>query len=68
MKIRHPEKVNKPINPLKKKPDWIRSKLTNSQEFFLTKSIVNQYKLKTVCEEQIVQTLLSVGAKDMQLF
>jgi len=51
MKIRHPEKVNKPINPLKKKPDWIRSKLTNSQEFFLTKSIVNQYKLKTVCQE-----------------
>ena len=51
MKIRHPEKVNKPINALKKKPDWIRSKLTNSQEFFLTKSIVNQYKLKTVCQE-----------------
>jgi len=51
MKIRHPEKVNKSINPLKKKPDWIRSKLTNSKEFFLTKSIVNQYKLKTVCQE-----------------
>ena len=51
MKIRHPEKVNKSINPLKKKPDWIRSKLTNSHEFFLTKSIVNQYKLKTVCQE-----------------
>ncbi len=51
MKIRHPEKVNKPINPLKKKPSWIRSKLTNSQEFFLTKSIVNQRKLKTVCQE-----------------
>ena len=51
MKIRHPEKINKSINPLKKKPDWIRSKLTNSQEFFLTKSIVNQYKLKTVCQE-----------------
>jgi len=51
MKIRHPEKVNKPINPLKNKPSWIRSKLTNSQEFFLTKSIVNQHKLKTVCQE-----------------
>ena len=51
MKIRHPEKVNRPINPLKKKPSWIKSKLTNSQEFFLTKSIVNQYKLKTVCQE-----------------
>ena len=51
MTIRHPEKVNKPINPLKKKPEWIRSKLINSQEFFLTKSIVNQHKLKTVCQE-----------------
>ena len=51
MKIRHPEKINNPISPLKKKPDWIRSRLTNSQEYFLTKSIVNQYKLKTVCQE-----------------
>jgi lipoic acid synthetase len=51
MIIRHPEKIYKPINPIKKKPSWIRSKLTNSQEFFLTKSIVNQYKLKTVCQE-----------------
>ena len=51
MIIRHPEKINKPINPIKKKPSWIRSKLTNSQEFFLTKTIVNQYKLNTVCQE-----------------
>jgi len=51
MTIRHPEKIKKPINPIKKKPSWIRSKLTNSQEFFLTKTIVNQYKLNTVCQE-----------------
>tara|TARA_Y100000590_G_scaffold455221_1_gene603433 strand:+ start:1972 stop:2910 length:939 start_codon:yes stop_codon:yes gene_type:complete len=51
MKIRHPEKVNKINTPLKKKPNWIRSRLINSKEFFLTKSIVNQYKLKTVCQE-----------------
>lgn len=51
MTIRHPEKINKPISSIKKKPSWIRSKLINSQEFFLTKSIVNQYKLKTVCQE-----------------
>tara|TARA_B100000686_G_scaffold174561_1_gene181684 strand:+ start:11193 stop:12143 length:951 start_codon:yes stop_codon:yes gene_type:complete len=50
-KLRHPEKINNPINIIKKKPYWIRSKLTNSQEFFLTKSIVNQYQLKTVCQE-----------------
>ncbi|MDC0054819.1 lipoyl synthase [Candidatus Pelagibacter sp.] len=51
MKIRHPEKINKPTSPIKKKPKWIKSKLLNSQEFFLTKSIVNQHKLKTVCQE-----------------
>ena len=51
MTIRHPEKINKTINKIKKKPSWIRSKLTNSQEFFLTKTIVNQYKLNTVCQE-----------------
>ena len=51
MKIRHPEKVNKPINPIKKKPSWIKSKILNSKDFFLTKSIVNQHKLKTVCQE-----------------
>ena len=51
MKIRHPEKVNKPFNPIKKKPDWIRSKLVNSKEFFLTKTIVNNNNLVTVCQE-----------------
>jgi lipoic acid synthetase len=51
MKIRHPEKENRPINPIKKKPDWIRSKLSNSKEFFLTKTIVNNNNLVTVCQE-----------------
>tara|TARA_B100001540_G_scaffold150601_1_gene133483 strand:+ start:1721 stop:2656 length:936 start_codon:yes stop_codon:yes gene_type:complete len=51
MTIRHPEKVNKPINPIKKKPNWIRSKLLNSKEFFITKSVINQNNLVTVCQE-----------------
>ncbi len=50
-KPRHPEKVNKPINPIKKKPDWIRSKILNSQVFFQTKKVVNQNNLVTVCQE-----------------
>ena len=50
-KPRHPEKVNKPINPIKKKPDWIRSKIVDSQVFFQTKKIVNQNNLVTVCQE-----------------
>ena len=48
---RHPEKVKNPINPIKKKPEWIRSKLLNSKEFFLTKTIVNKNNLVTVCQE-----------------
>ena len=51
MNSRHPEKKNKPINPIKKKPEWIRAKLTNSKEFFLTKTIVNNNNLVTVCQE-----------------
>ncbi len=50
-KIRHPEKVNKPINPIKKKPHWIRSKIIDSQVFFQTKKVVNQNNLVTVCQE-----------------
>ena len=51
MKNRHPEKVNRPVNAIKKKPEWIRSKLSNSKEFFLTKTIVNNNNLVTVCQE-----------------
>ena len=51
MKIRHPEKQKNPVNPIKKKPAWIRSKLTNSKEFFLTKTVVNNNNLVTVCQE-----------------
>ena len=49
--IRHPEKVNKPINPIKKKPDWIRSKILNTKNFFITKEIVKKNNLHTVCQE-----------------
>ena len=48
---RHPEKVKNPVNPIKKKPEWIRSKLSNSKEFFLTKTIINKNNLVTVCQE-----------------
>ena len=51
IKPRHPEKVKNPANPIKKKPDWIRSKLINSKEFFTTKTVVNRSNLVTVCQE-----------------
>jgi Lipoate synthase len=50
-KLRHPEKRKNQVNPIKKKPYWIKSKLINSKEFFLTKSVINQHNLVTVCQE-----------------
>ena len=51
IKVRHPEKVNKPINPIKRKPEWIRSKIVDSKIFFQTKQVINQNNLVTVCQE-----------------
>ena len=51
MKLRHPEKVNNPINPIKKKPNWIRSRILDSQNYFETKGIINKKRLHTVCQE-----------------
>ena len=49
--VRHPEKLNNPINPIKKKPSWIRSKIIDTKEYFKTKEIINKKKLHTVCQE-----------------
>ena len=51
MKPRHPEKVNNPINPIKKKPKWIRTKIIDTQNYFKTKETINKKKLHTVCQE-----------------
>ena len=51
MKIRHPEKINNPTNPIKKKPIWIRTKILNTQNYFETKKIINKKKIFTVCQE-----------------
>ena len=51
MNLRHPEKINNPISPIKKKPIWIRTKITNTQNYFKTKEIIDKKKLHTVCQE-----------------
>ena len=51
MTIRHPEKVNNPINPIKKKPSWIKTKILDTKNYFKTKEIINTKKLHTVCQE-----------------
>ena len=51
MKLRHPEKINNPIHPIKKKPLWIRTKITDTENYFKTKETINRKKLHTVCQE-----------------
>ncbi|MEK9742072.1 MAG: lipoyl synthase [Pelagibacteraceae bacterium] len=51
MKHRHPEKINKTSNPIPRKPEWIRVKISNSGIFSETKEIIKKNNLHTVCQE-----------------
>ena len=51
MTVRHPEKINNNINPIPRKPSWIRVKAPISNAFTSTKSIIKKNRLVTVCEE-----------------
>jgi lipoic acid synthetase len=48
---RHPEKANRPDNPILRKPDWIRVKAPVSKGYAATQAIVRENRLVTVCEE-----------------
>ena len=50
-RLRHPEKRNRPDNPIQRKPAWIRVKAPNSKEYFETRALVRDNKLHTVCED-----------------
>jgi lipoic acid synthetase len=49
--LRHPEKRNKPDNPIPRKPAWIRVKAPTSKGYFETRDIMREKGLHTVCEE-----------------
>ncbi len=49
--VRHPEKANKPDNPIQRKPAWIRVKAPNSRAYAETRDLMRGLGLKTVCEE-----------------
>ncbi|MBT5194022.1 MAG: lipoyl synthase, partial [Rhodospirillaceae bacterium] len=49
--LRHPEKRNRPDNPPRRKPPWIRVKAPNSPTYFETRDLMRSHNLNTVCEE-----------------
>ena len=38
--VRHPEKANKPDNPIQRKPAWIRVKAPNSRAYAETRDLM----------------------------
>ena len=50
-RIRHPEKVNRPDNPIQRKPSWIRVKAPVSKTYNETRELMRGLNLTTVCEE-----------------
>ena len=49
--LRHPEKANRPDNPIKRKPDWIRVKAPTHPIYHETRNLMREKGLVTVCEE-----------------
>ena len=63
IRVRHPEKVGKPDNIIKKKPSWIRVKAPNSKEYSETRELVRELNLTTVCEEAACPNIGECWAK-----
>src|SRR5512143_3059536 len=49
--LRHPEKANRPDNPIQRKPAWIRVKAPTHPVYHETRELMRGHKLATVCEE-----------------
>jgi lipoyl synthase len=49
--VRHPEKVMRPDNPIRRKPDWIRVKAPTHPVYHETRKLMRDNGLVTVCEE-----------------
>ena len=67
MNPRHPEKINNLINPIKKKPIWIRTKITDTQKIILRlKKSLTKKNFILFVRKLVVQIFQNVGVKDMQ--
>jgi lipoyl synthase len=48
---RHPEKANRPDQPIQRKPAWIRVKAPTHPVYHQTRALMRENRLTTVCEE-----------------
>jgi len=50
-RLRHPEKAHRPDSPILRKPDWLRVRAPGSPEYQVTRRLMRELRLNTVCEE-----------------
>ncbi len=62
-RVRHPEKRNRPDNPIRRKPAWIRVKAPVSKEYHDTRQLMRRLRLNTVCEEAACPNIGECWAK-----
>ncbi len=61
--LRHPEKRNRPDNPIQRKPDWIRVEAPTSKAYHETRKMMRELNLATVCEEAACPNIGECWAK-----
>ena len=61
--VRHPEKANRPDNPIQRKPAWIRVKAPTSRTYTETRELMRGLDLRTVCEEAACPNIGECWAK-----
>ena len=62
-RVCHPEKVNRPDNPIQRKPAWIRVKAPVSKTYNETRELMRGLNLTTVCEEAACPNIGECWAK-----
>ena len=62
-RLRHPEKRNRPDNPIQRKPAWIRVKAPTSREYHEVAKLMRSLNLNTVCEEAACPNIGECWAK-----
>ncbi len=67
-KLRHPEKANRPDNPIQRKPEWIRVKAPTSPAYHETRRTMRDLNLFTVCEEAACPNIGECWAKKHATF
>lgn len=68
IRLRHPEKINKPSSRSLRKPSWLKVRVPTSAGFFETKKIVKENNVFTVCEEACCPNIGSCWSKKHATF